>query len=104
MLPAAFHPVLAATYWEDTFFGLDADQRFVLLLVVLGCATAIVITIGSLVYAAVNAGDRRRRESELKRELLDRGMSADDVVKVIESAAPLEDATSRWVASGCKKK
>lgn len=103
MLPAAFHPVLAANYWEDTFFGLDGDQRFVLLLVVLGCATAIVITIGALVYAAVNAGDRRRRESELKRELLDRGMTAEEIVKIVEAAAP-EDVASRLAASWCKRK
>jgi hypothetical protein len=83
---------------------LDAEQRFVILIVGLGCLTAFALTLAGITYHAINSGYRRRMEADLKRELLDRGMSADDIVKVIESAPPLEDATSRWIASWCKKK
>ncbi len=91
-------------YWTNLFFGLDAEQRFIVVIVALGCVTSIVLTLAGVTYYAVNSGHRRRAEAEFKRELLDRGMSADDIVKVIESASPPEDATGRLIASWCKKK
>jgi hypothetical protein len=96
--------VAATDHWADEFFGLGPDQRFVLILTVIGCATGIVIALTALVLSLINATHRRRIEAELKREMLDRGMSAEEVVKVIESAAPPEDATGRWIASWCKQK
>jgi hypothetical protein len=54
----------------------------------------------------LDAAHRRRTEADLKREMLDRGMSVDEIVKVIEAAAPPEDAAGRWIASWgkCGKK
>lgn len=83
-------------YWSGEFFGLEQDQRFVLLIIGIGCATAVIISVSGIaagVYASVT---RRRAEHELKQELLDRGMSAEEIVEVIK-AAPIEDAASRWV-------
>ena len=40
----------------------------------------------------------------MKREMIERGMSADEITKVIEAAMPPEDATQRWIASWAKKK
>ena len=97
--------LLAATDpWAQEFFGLDADQRFVLILTVIGCATGIVIALTAIILSMINAAHRRRIEADLKREMLDRGMSAEEVVKVIESAAPPEDPTGRWIDSWCKRK
>jgi hypothetical protein len=36
--------------------------------------------------------------------MLDRGMTADEIAKVIESATPPEMGFDRWVASWCKNK
>jgi hypothetical protein len=96
--------VAATDRWADEFFGLDPNQRFVLILTVIGCATGIVIALTAIILSVINAAHRRRIEAELKRDMLDRGMSAEEVVKVIESAAPPEDATGRWIASWCKQK
>jgi hypothetical protein len=89
---------------EDAFFGLDPDKRFVLLMIAIGCATAVVISVIAIVSGAVNSIHRRRAEMDLKREMIERGMSADEIAKIIESAAPPEDATQRWIASWANKK
>ena len=85
--------------WANTFFGLDSDERFVLLLTLVGCITGVIITLAGLIYSAADAAHRRRTEANLKREMLDRGMSVEEVVKVIEAAPPPEDAAGRWIAS-----
>jgi hypothetical protein len=85
--------------WAEEFFGLDPNQRFVLLLTAVGCGTGLVIALAGILYSAVDAAHRRRSEANLKREMLDRGMSVDEVVKVIEAAPPPEDACGRWIAS-----
>lgn len=97
--------VLAASSserWADTFFGLDANQRFVALLTLIGCVTGVIISVAGILYSALDAAHRRRTEANLKREMLDRGMSVDEVVKVIEAVSPPEDAAGRWIASWCK--
>src|SRR5262245_50749927 len=100
--------VMLAAYaedrWSNEMFGLDANQRFVLLLTIIGCVTAVIISTVSIGFAWAKSLHRRRMEAELKRDMLDRGMSPDEITKVIEAALPLEDATSRWIASWCKKK
>ena len=88
--------------WADTFFGLDVNQRFVALLTVVGCVTGVIISLAGIIYAAFDSSHRRRTEANLKREMLDRGMSVDEVVKVIEAASPPEDAAGRWIASWSK--
>jgi hypothetical protein len=91
--------------WTRTFFGLGQGQRFVVIIVAIGCATAVLLGTFGIITSAINSVHRRRAEMELKREMIDRGMSADEIAKVIESAAPPEDATQRWIASwACKKK
>jgi hypothetical protein len=90
--------------WADEFFGLDQEQRFVVLLVVAGCLAGMIITLAQFVYRGLDAAHRRRTEADLKREMLDRGMSVDEIVKVIEAAPPPEDAAGRWIASWCKSR
>ena len=96
--------LLASVIWSDNFFGLDPDKRFVVIIVGLGCLTAIIISLAGIISSWANSMHRRRMEIELKRDMLDRGMSPDEITKVIEAALPLEDATSRWIASWCNKK
>jgi hypothetical protein len=90
-------------YWASEFLGLDQDQRFVVILTAIGCATAVIITLAGIAYSWIDGANRRRVEAELKREMLDRGMTAEDISKVVESVG-LEDATERWLASWCSKK
>ena len=49
------HAVLLAAsgedYWSSQFFGLDANQRFVLILTAIGCVTTVIITIVCITYS-----------------------------------------------------
>lgn len=87
--------------WAETFFGLDQEKRFVLMLVAIGCTTGVICTVVGCVSTAVGSIHRRRLDHELKQELLDRGMNADEVAQVVE-ASPPNDFLDRW-ASGSKK-
>ena len=85
----------------ETFFGLDQEKRFVLMLVAIGCTTGVICTVVGCVSSAVSSIHRRRLDHELKQDLLDRGMNADEVAQVVE-ASPPNDFLERW-ASGAKK-
>lgn len=80
--------------WTDAFFGLDANERFPLLIVAIGCVTGVIITLACIISSAISNAHQRRLEIELKREMLDRGMSADEVAKVIEASIP-DEATKQ---------
>lgn len=90
--------------WTNTFFGLAPDERFVLLIVGIGCATGVICTVVVFLSMTLNTVHRRRTEVALKRELVERGMSADEITQIIESASPPDDATDRWIASWGKDK
>ena len=81
--------------WADTFFGLDTNERFPLLIVAIGCITGVIITLACIISSALATAHQRRLEIELKREMLDRGMSADEVAKVIETTVP--DQTTNYL-------
>jgi hypothetical protein len=105
---AVFGGLLAAAVgterqWSDLVFGLEPDQRFVLLIVAMGCATGIIIATVGFVSGLLGSAQRRRLETELKREMLDRGLAPDEIAKVIESSPP-RDALDRWIACWGKKK
>lgn len=88
----------AQDQWAETFFGLDADKRFVLMIITISCITGIICTIvgcGAGVYSGIH---RRRLETELKHELLDRGMNAEEISRVVEASQPT-DFLERWAAS-----
>lgn len=100
-----WNQVLLADWATDLVSGLDAGQRTGILIVAIGCGTGIVLGVAGIIYSAFDAVHRRRTEIGLKGEMIERGMSAEEIAKVIECAAPLEDATDRWIASwGDKKK
>ena len=98
--------ILAATDdpWAETLFGLDPEKRFVLLIIAIGCGTGIILGTFAIASNVISAIHRRRAEEGFKRELLDRGLSTEEIVAMIESASPPEDAVGRWVATWCKKK
>jgi|SRR5688572_7577087 len=91
--------------WSGMFFGLDPDKRFVLLIVAIGCSVGIILGTLGILSGMINSIHRRRVEANMKRDMIERGMSADEIAKIIESVTPPEDATQRWIASWgkCKK-
>lgn len=85
--------------WPDLFLGLDQGHRFILLLVVIGCLTAIVISAVSMISSAAGRIHQRRTQAELKREMLERGLGADEIAKVLEASVPeggLDRVTASW--------
>jgi hypothetical protein len=95
----------SADPWDGSVFsGLDPDHRFGVLILALGCVTGIIISTVCMAFGLAKSVGRRRMEADLKREMLDRGMSADEITKVIEAALPLDDGTGRWIESWCKRR
>ena len=68
--------------------GLDDGQRFVVVLTAIGCGTGLLIALGSIIVSAITTVQRRTTEAQLKREMLDRGMSAEEIARIIEASAP----------------
>ena len=81
--------LLAQESWSY-FEGMDPDHRFVLLLVMLGCATGIVISVFAIVSGVVSSLQKNKLEIDLKREMLDRGMTADEIETVIKASKPTD--------------
>jgi hypothetical protein len=68
------------TFWEWTV-SLSPGERFSLLVIVLAALVALIsVVAGTLYYAHKN-----RLENSLKRELLDRGMTADEIATVMKN-------------------
>jgi hypothetical protein len=105
MFPSPALVLLAAATdpWAEFFFGLDQDKRFVLLIVGIGCATGIVISLVGIISGMISTMHRGRLECDLKQEMLDRGMSAEEIARVVESAQP-KDFLERWAAAQGKGK
>ena len=67
--------------------AIQPDERFALCVVAIIFGTALcVFTIGFISFT-VRSIHRSRLETALKRELLDRGLAADEVAKVIQATA-----------------
>ena len=96
--------LLFADWVTGALSELDPSKRFALIIVVVGCATGVILVLVVSMTGTINSIHRRRLEADMKREMLDRGMSADEITKVIEAAAPPEDGTQRWIASWAKPK
>ncbi len=100
-LPALLAQV--ADRLPNDFLGLDQEQRFVVLIIALGCATAVLLGLAGIVSTVIGSVHRRRAEMSLKREMIERGMTADEIVKVM-GASPLKDGIQRMLASCGKEK
>jgi hypothetical protein len=105
LTPGNFYPLLAQATdpWAGTFFGLDAEQRFVLMIIAIGCATGVICTIVGCATSAASTIHRQRLQAEMKHDMLDRGMSAEEIARVVESAPP-DSFLDRWAAAQGKKK
>lgn len=81
--------------------GFDADKRFALAIIGIGCATLVVIVLVSVLSTYWHKVKSDQIEADLKRDMLDRGMTADEIQKVIE-ATP-QSGMDRLMGSWCKK-
>lgn len=99
-------PLLAQYSDRATSFfdNLDPNKRFVLLVIALGCATGIVCTLITFAATTISSIHRRRVDASMKRDMIERGMSADEIARIIEAAMPPEDGVQRWIASWGSKK
>jgi hypothetical protein len=72
----------------DAFQGMK--QEFVFVLMIVGI-TAVFVTVISVISVVATAWRKSRRDEmmyELKREMLERGMSAEDIERVIRAESP----------------
>ncbi len=95
--------VLAETWVGSALDTLSSNQRFALLIIGLSCLTSIVISSVAMISGMVQAMHRSRIEAEIKRDMLDRGMTADEIAKVVEASTP-RDFLERWASNRCRKK
>jgi len=97
-------PPLFADWTRDLFSHLDPEKNFALIVVVIGCLTGVICTVVVFISSTIVSIHRRRTEIDIKREMIERGMSADEITKIIEAVSPPEDATQRWIASWARSK
>ena len=76
------------TSWSDFFVGMESEQRWLLLVIGIGCSVAIILGLVGLLTSMFTSIQRHRADTELKREMIERGMSADEIAKVIEASSP----------------
>jgi hypothetical protein len=95
-------PLAQSDAWADDFFGIDNEGRFVVILVVIGCTTAILISLGSVFAGVWHSIRHKQIEADLKQDMLDRGMSSEEIEQVIE-ARPRE-GIDRWINSWGKRR
>ena len=82
--------------WSNLLTGFDADKRLALVIVVILAATGIIISAVAIVASTAKSVRIRLVETDMKRELLDRGLRVDEVVRVIEAtSAPGEYSGGR---------
>lgn len=86
---------------EGFFDGFSTDQRFTLVIVALSSVALLALVLGVMMAGLWSSIREKQIEADLKRDMLDRGMTAEEVQKVIE-AAP-RSGLDRWMTSWCKK-
>jgi hypothetical protein len=70
---------------ESFFSDFSSEQRFVLSIIGLAGAMALVLVISGIVAGVWSAFKEKQIEADLKRDMLDRGMTPDEIQKVIEA-------------------
>ncbi|MEM6799470.1 MAG: hypothetical protein AAF589_08140 [Planctomycetota bacterium] len=70
--------------------GLSQEQWFVLMLVGMGCVTVAILALAGIFAGITTTIHRRSSETELKRDMLDRGMSAAEIAQVVEATPPTD--------------
>ncbi|MEN1681839.1 MAG: hypothetical protein AAGJ46_19840 [Planctomycetota bacterium] len=88
---------VSADRWGDLMFGFEPGQRFAFIIVMASLATGIILGMTGMFTGMTATIHRQKAEADLKREMLDRGMTAEEVARVIESAPP-DNFLDRWAS------
>jgi hypothetical protein len=94
-------PLIAAELTSGVFSGWDPEHRFVVVLVGIGCLTLVLLVLGGVIAGVWGNAREKQIEADLKRDMLDRGMSAEEIQQVIE--AKPKSGLDRWMNTWCKK-
>jgi hypothetical protein len=78
---------ISAQNWAEFIAGMDPEQRWLLLVIAIGCSVALILGLVAIVSSTLRSMHRHRTEMTLKREMVERGMSADEIVRVIQATA-----------------
>jgi hypothetical protein len=86
---------------QSLWSGFDGEQRFVLAILIIIFSSVIGIVLIGATCSTWKALRERQLEADLKRDMLDRGMTAGEIQQVIE-ATP-RSGLDRWMGNWCKK-
>jgi hypothetical protein len=84
--------LLAAVDLSSYIEGMNGEDRTLVVAMILGTVVGIVAIIGS----TINRMHRRNAEIALKQDMLDRGLSADEIERVLAAKSPDLDRRRRW--------
>jgi hypothetical protein len=70
---------------------IDPDERFPLLVVCVVFAVGLMVATVAIVGGLIHSYQRRRLEVDFKRELLDRGLSPEEVARIVEASSGKSD-------------
>ena len=93
------NPPLLAETLGGFFEGFRSDERFVLIIVGIVFATGLIIITIGIIAGVINSIQKRNALIDLKREMLDRGMSAEEIQQVIQASPLPSDAIGRRIAT-----
>jgi hypothetical protein len=79
---------MSSSSWTSFFMDIAPEQRWLLLVITIGCLVGLITTVAAIVMSSLRSIYKQRTETDLKRELVERGMSADEIAKIIQAAAP----------------
>jgi hypothetical protein len=74
--------------WAGFFMDISPEHRWLLLVITIGCSVGLITAVTAIVTSALRSMHKHRSETELKRELVERGMSADEIATIIRAVAP----------------
>jgi hypothetical protein len=72
-------------HWSDFFFSLSSGAQFVVVIVAIGCFTGIITSLITAISSTMTSSQLAKFGFELKRELVDRGMTAEEIAQVVEA-------------------
>lgn len=96
---APFGLFLLAQTAGGWFDGFEPNDRFALTIIALACVTAVAIICVIGVFHLVETLRKSNAEMDLKRDMIDRGMTAEEIKQVIEAAPMPEDGFGRMMAA-----
>ena len=86
--------------WVSDF---STDQRFVIVLVLIGCATLVAAVTAIAVATAWESVRSRESRLELTRDLLDQGKSADEIERIVNPSDGFTRSLESWFGGRCRK-